>query len=256
MEVWTAVGLLALALGVGVYGAIIGAGGGFLMVAGLTLIFGLDGAVAVGTSVVTTFVIQASGALTYTRQGMVEWASAQWFVLGSVPVAFATGAWLADRIPQRGFDLIVGLLLVALAVFVVAVRSPGDDSGEPAPPNRASLVVSGSMIGTLSGGLGVGAGLVTVPLLSRLQRLSAHRSAATTTATGALSGLAAATGHSLAGTPRWGYLPMLLVGAAVGGRLGASKARDLTPRTVLSLLAVGLIAAGLPLLIRGAIALA
>ncbi len=251
MELWSALGLLALALGVGIYGSVIGAGGGFLMVAGLSLIFGLDGAVAVGTSIVTTLFIQASGALTYTRQSMVDWASARWFVLGSVPVAFASGAWLADRIPQRSFDLIVGVLLVALAIFVLVVRSPIDDAGAVLGPRRRALVGSGAAIGVLSGGLGVGAGLVTVPLLGRLQRLSAHRSAATTTATGAIAGLAASIGHGIVGNPRWSFLPMLILGAIVGGRLGATKARDLSPRVVLALLAVGLIAAGLPLLVRG-----
>ncbi len=229
MEVWTAFGLVALALGVGVYGSVIGAGGGFLMVAGLTLVFGLDGAVAVGTSVLTTLFIQASGAVTYSRQGLVDWVSARWFVLGSVPVAFATGAWVADRIPQRSFDLIVGVLLVALAAFVVTVRSPDEEGGSSRPPNRPGLTGSGAVIGVLSGGLGVGAGLVTVPLLTWMQRLSAHRAAATTTATGTIAGLAASTGHSLAGNPQWSYLPMLVLGAVVGGRIGARKAADLAP---------------------------
>ena len=58
MDIQTAVGLFLLALAVGTYGSIIGAGGGFLMVSGLVLAFDLTGATAVGTSIVTTLAIQ------------------------------------------------------------------------------------------------------------------------------------------------------------------------------------------------------
>lgn len=255
MDLLTAVGLLALALGVGVYGSIIGAGGGFLVVAGLTLFFGLSSAAAVGTSVVTTLFIQLSGAYTYARKGLIDWASAKWFVLGSVPVAFASGAWLANRIPQRTFDLAIGVMLLALAVFVVFVRSPSVPDGETLEPQRAMLTSSGGAIGILSGAFGVGAGLVTVPLLGRLQRLSAHRAAATTTATGAAAGIASTLGHAVANNPEWIYLPILIVGAVVGGRIGATNASRLSSQTVLVLLALGLVVAGLPLLIRGVQAL-
>lgn len=252
MDLWTALGLLTLALTVGIYGSVIGAGGGFLMVAALTLLFGFDGATAVGTSVVTTLFIQATGAYTYDRKGLVDRATASWFVLGSVPVAFASAAWLASRIPQRTFDVIVGVLLLTLAAFVVFVRTPSTAEGEILEPRRRPLTASGAAIGVLSGGLGVGAGLVTVPLLGSLQRLSAHRAAATTTATGAVAGLAASVGHLVASNVDLSAISFLIAGAIVGGRLGASNAKRLSAKTVVVLLAAGLVCAGLPLLVRAA----
>ncbi len=250
MDVQTAIGLFLLALTVGIYGSIIGAGGGFLVVAGLVLVFDLDGATAVGTSVVTTLAIQVTGAYTYTRKGLVERPVALWFVLGSMPVAFFTAVFIADRVPEATFELIIGLLLLALAGFVVLVRRPELPEGSTVEPKRAALTGSGSVIGVLSGALGVGAGLVTVPLLGWLQRLPAHRAAATTTLVGSLSGFAAVLGHTVAGNPRWSYLPFLLTGAVIGGRIGSSSAGRLSARTVLGLLAGGLVIAGLPLVVR------
>ncbi len=250
MDVQTAIGLFLLALTVGIYGSIIGAGGGFLVVAGLVLVFDLDGATAVGTSVVTTLAIQVTGAYTYTRKGLVERPVALWFVLGSMPVAFFTAVFVADRVPEATFELIIGLLLLALAGFVVLVRRPELPEGSTVEPKRAALTGSGSVIGVLSGALGVGAGLVTVPLLGWLQRLPAHRAAATTTLVGSLSGFAAVLGHTVAGNPRWSYLPFLLTGAVIGGRIGSSSAGRLSARTVLGLLAGGLVIAGLPLVVR------
>lgn len=250
MDVQTVVGLFLLAFAVGVYGSIIGAGGGFLVVAGLVLVFDLSGATAVGTSVLTTLAIQSTGAYTYTKKGLVVRPIALWFVIGSMPIALLSAMFVADRVPEDTFELIIGVLLVVLAAFVVLVRRPTSPDGSTVEPKRGALIVSGSAIGVLSGALGVGAGLVTVPLLGWLQRLPAHRAAATTTLIGSLSGLAAAVGHTVVGNPRWSFLPFLLTGAVLGGRVGSSSAGRLSERTVLTLLAGGLVVAGLPLVVR------
>ncbi len=249
MDVQTAIGLFLLAFTVGVYGSIIGAGGGFLVVAALVLVFDLRGATAVGTSILTTLAIQVTGAYTYSRKGLVERPVALWFVLGSMPVALLSAMFLADRLPDAAFELLIGSMLLVLAAFVVFVRPQHLPDGAAVEPKRAALTTSGSVIGVLSGGLGVGAGLVTVPLLGWLQRLPAHRAAATTTLIGSLSGTAAAVGHTVVGNPRWSFLPFLLTGAVLGGRVGSSSAGRLSERTVLALLAGGLVIAGVPLVI-------
>lgn len=249
MDANTAVGLFFLAFVVGTYGSIIGAGGGFLMVSGLVLIFDLSGATAVGTSVVTTLVIQATGAYTYTKMGLVDRPSAMWFALGSIPVSLLSAVFLADQIPEETFELIIGVMLLVLAAFVVFMPSVDAPDGTTVDPHRGALTASGGAIGILSGAFGVGAGLVTVPLLRSMQRLAAHRAAATTTLIGTLSGAAAAFGHTLAGNPRWNHLPFLLLGAVVGGRLGSTSAGRLSARTVLLLLAGGLLGAGVPLVL-------
>ncbi len=249
MDASTAVGLFLLAFAVGTYGSVIGAGGGFLMVAGLVLVFDLTGATAVGTSVVTTLCIQATGAYTYTKKGLVDRPTALWFAVGSIPVALLSAVFLADQIPERTFELIIGVLLLALAAFVVLVPSPDAPDGTTLPPRRGALAGAGSLIGVLSGGLGVGAGLVTVPLLGRLQQLSAHRAAATTTLVGTLSGAAATVGHTVVGNPEWSYVPFTIAGAVVGGRAGSLNAGRLSARVVLALLAVGLVVAGVPLIV-------
>jgi uncharacterized protein len=250
MDLPTAVGLFLLAFAVGTYGSIIGAGGGFLMVAGLVLLFDLTGATAVGTSIVTTLAIQLTGAYTYDRKGLVDRPTAMWFVLGSMPVALLSAVVVADRIPQESFEVLIGVFLLVLAGFVVFTPRPDVPPGKARAPRRVALATSGSAMGVLSGGLGVGAGLVTVPLLGWLQRLPAHRAAATTTMIGSMSGLAAAAGHAAVGNPRWGHLPFLITGAVVGGRLGSSSAGRLSERTVLALLAAGLVGAGVPLLVN------
>ncbi len=250
MDVELALGLVLLAFVVGTYGSIIGAGGGFAMVAGLVLFFDLTGAAAVATSSITILFVQSTGAITYHRKGLVDGPTVWWFVLGSVPVALLSAALLASRIPQRLFDALIGALLLVLAAFVVFVSSPTGEGVDGAEPRHKELAASGSLIGILSGAFGVGAGLVTVPLISWLRELRPHRATATTSAIGAISGIAASIGHIAARNPRWSFLPFVIAGAIVGGRLGAQSAHRLSERAVQVLLAGGLVAAGLPLLLR------
>jgi uncharacterized membrane protein YfcA len=250
MDLLTAIGLLFLATSVGVYGTIIGAGGGFLVVAGLVVIFDLSGATAVGTSVITTLFIHLTGAFNYNRKGLVDRPTAAWFSVGAVPVAFLSAAFLAKRIPQRTFEILIGLLLLALAVFVVARPSARGREDRRLPPQQKKLMGSGAVLGVLSGAFGVASGLITVPLLGWLQKLPTHRATATTTAIGAVTGLSSATGHAVAGNPRWSFLPFLIAGAVVGGRIGSNSAEKLSAAAVRGLIAAGLLAAGLPLLLR------
>jgi uncharacterized protein len=129
MDVGTALGLLALAFVVGTYGTIIGAGGGFVMIPALVLIFDLQGANAVGTGAVTLMVIGVTGAFSYNRRGLIARPVAGWFALGSVPFALLSGWLLANRIDSRAFTGILGVLLLGLAALVVLGPAMVQSSG-------------------------------------------------------------------------------------------------------------------------------
>lgn len=251
MDVALALGLVALAFGVGLYGTVIGAGGGFLMIPALILLFDLDGAEAVGTGAVALTTIGLSGAIAYDRKGMVERSAAGWFALGSVPVALLCAWQLANRIDGGAYNLLLGLLLIGLAALVIFGPRPTEDGQAALPARPERLMPAGALLGAMSGTFAVGAGLITIPVLSRLQRLSAHRATATTSATAACGGLAGSLGHTIAGNVRWTYALALAVGAFLGSRIAATKVHHrLSANTLLGLVAVGLIAAAIPLLIN------
>lgn len=256
VDVTTAIGLLSLALAVGVYGTVIGAGGGFIMVPGLLLLFDLEGAEAVGTGAVALMIVGFGGAVAYDRRGLVHREVAGWFAVGAVPAAMATGWLLAKRIDTQVFTGALGVLLAALAIFVLSgrFRAEGGADGSPMAPRRGALAAWGLTIGATSGTFAVGGGLVTVPLLARLQGLAPHRASATTTATAMASSAAASVGHTVAGNVVWGHAAVLVLGAFVGSTLGARLAGRLAERTILVLLAGGLSAAAVPLLVDAVLA--
>lgn len=259
MDPGVVAGLFALALLIGAYGSVIGAGGGFLLIPGLALLFGLEGAEAVGTGVVTLACLHGAGSLTYDRQGLVERSVAAWWASVAGPVALLSGWLLTNRLDSDVLLTIIGLLMIALAVFVV-VGSVGLGSvglgrpaveintGSPGEPRVGALLLGGSGVGFLNGAFAVGGGLIAVPYLARVQHLSAHRAAATTAAAGMVASSAATVGHALAGNIVWVYAPPLILGAVIGSSTGARLSPRLAPRTVMALLSAGLVAAGAPLI--------
>ncbi len=250
MDLQTAVGLLVLALLVGIYGTIIGTGGGFVLIPALVLLFDLEGAEAVGTGIAVLVAIGIAGTVAYDRAGLVERPVALGFSVGAVPVAVVSSWLLAPRIDPDTFDGVLGILLLALAVLVVAVPNRYNDTATTtSPPRRVPLAAAGTGVGLLAGTFAVGSGLITVPVIARLQKLSPHRAAATTQATTTLFTLAAVVGHTIADNVVWDYAVVLALGSVVGSTMGARIGPKLAPRTVLILLASGLILAGVPLLV-------
>ena len=246
---------MALALGIGMYGTIIGAGGGFLLVPALAVLFGLEPAAAVGTGALTLGLIRVTGGLGYHRQGLVQWPVAGWFALGAGPVALLSGWLLTERIDSQALLAFIGVLLLVLAAFVVVRYTVGGLGSGAAQgsvmiaPRKASLFAGGAAVGVMNGTFAVGGGLVAVPYMAKVQKLSAHQAAATTTAAGTVGSAAATLGHSFNGNVQWSFAPLLFVGALAGSWIGAKWAGRLSERVVMALLAAGLVIAGLPLVI-------
>ncbi|MEO0494140.1 MAG: sulfite exporter TauE/SafE family protein [Actinomycetota bacterium] len=250
MDPWTIVALISFAVVVGVYGTVIGAGGGFMLIPGLVLLFDLDGVEAVGTGAVTLAAIGVGGARTYDRAGLVDRRAAGWFAAGSVPAALFFAAIVADRIDADLFVDLLGVLLLLLAVFVLVMPTSFPDAEPPDDRSLRLLPIAGVGVGFLGGTFAVGGGLVTLPVLARLRRLEPHRAAATTAATAMLGSLASSTGHAIAGNVEWATALALAIGALAGSTFGARRAGRLPPRAVLLLVAAGLLATGIPLLLR------
>ena len=250
MDVVSVMALVAFGLAVASYGTIIGAGGGFILIPGLVVVFDLTGVEAVGTGALTLAAIGIGGARTYDRAGLVDRPAAGRFVLGSVPVAFLCGSLLAGRIDSDVLIDLLGVLLLGLAMLVVALPAAPVSGCEPAPRSLRWMPFGGVVVGFLGGTFAIGGGLITLPFLGHLRRLDPHRAAATTAATAMIGSLASSAGHTLAGTVVWSHVAVLAPSALVGSTLAAGQAGRLAPRTVLVLVAGGLVVAGVSLLVR------
>jgi hypothetical protein len=111
--------LLALqGLGVGVLTAIIGVGGGFVIVPALVLIAGLAMRVAVGTSLVIIALNALSGFAGYLGHVEIDWVLVGTFTALAAAGTVAGSFW-SRRVPQAKLKQMFAYLLVAVALYVL-----------------------------------------------------------------------------------------------------------------------------------------
>jgi uncharacterized protein len=124
----TTVGLLLLGLAVGVLSAILGIGGGIVLVPALVILFGLSQTEAQGTSLATIPLGAIIAAVIYHQSAPlrvpVVVAVAAGFVVGA-----ALGAKLIPYAPEAGLRLAFGGLLLYLALLFVFDLRPSHPVG-------------------------------------------------------------------------------------------------------------------------------
>ena len=156
--------LIVIGAAAGILSGLFGIGGGTIIVPMLTLWLGMQQKLAAGTSVAAILPTALVGATSYAVQGNVDWVAAICLAVGIVIGAQLGSYWLA-KVPtaalQWGF---MGFLLVVIVSlwFVVPQR---EDSIDVSVLTASLLVITGVFVGILSGLLGVGGGIVVVPVL-------------------------------------------------------------------------------------------
>jgi hypothetical protein len=114
--------LIPHALGVGVLTALVGAGGGFVIVPALLLIADVPIKPAVGSSLLIITLNALSGFLGYIGQVPIDWP-----LIGSFSATAAIGAIIGTRIlrrvPQRRIKQAFAILILVLGAYLIAQRT-------------------------------------------------------------------------------------------------------------------------------------
>lgn len=156
--------LLGLGAMTGLLSGLFGIGGGVLLVPLLVMLLRFPQRLAAGTSVAAILPAAVVGGIGYALQGHVDWVAAAALAVGMVMGA-QLGSYLLSRVPTT---LLRWLFMGFLAVIVVSlwlVVPQREDAIGMSPLIAALLVVTGFVTGVLSGLLGIGGGVVVVPVL-------------------------------------------------------------------------------------------
>lgn len=270
-----AVSHAALGLVAGTYGALIGAGGGFLIVPALLLGFGLPVHAAAGMSLCAVCAGGAAATLAHHRRRDLDWTTAWRLAAAAIPGA-VLGSMLAQSIPPPAFTLGFGLLLVVIGVAVAhRPDSPFVPSGERAAMYEAfmrlevevrrltdadgrtfaywvdlrrglPLAFAAGMISSLAG---IGGGVLLVPALIVWMRIPPPVAVGISSALLALSSFAGATAAALHGAIAWLPAVALSLGAIAGARLGVRIESRLSGRWIVRLLSIALVLLGLRMIL-------
>lgn len=260
---------------VGTYGTLVGAGGGFIIVPILLLLFAEDFTTtqASGTSLTVVFFNGISASVAYIRQRKIDYASAWRFAAATVPSAFL-GGQIAHYFGASAFKLIFGLLLVAVAIFLNLRPDPSKaralaDPSKPLPRgfvrrmlvdargqrydyafNLRNGILFSFGIGFLSSILGIGGGVFMVPAMVTLFGFPAQIAAATSSFVLVFTALAGVISHLLRGNVVFGPAIAMSVGVIVGAQVGAAISQRVQGRAIVRFLSIALLLTGIQLIVK------
>lgn len=230
---------VALAL-VAVLYAAVGHGGasGYLAVMALA---GVDPATMKPVALVLNLAVSCIGTVMFFRAGHFAWRLFWPFAVVSVPFAYLGGAL---HLSPGAFRLLVAAALAFAALrLILPVKNDSDSMKIPA---WWVVALSGSLMGLISGLIGVGGGIFLTPLLLLCGWARPKEAAAVSAPFIFVNSAAGLLGNvgSLANLPPampW-WLPAIVAGGIVGARWGSRVARPTQLRpTLAAVLAVAVL---------------
>lgn len=159
---------IALCIGIGLLAGLLsglfGVGGGTVIVPLLVLLLGFDQRLAAGTSLAAIIPTATVGVISYGLNGAVAWIPALLLAAGAVGGA-QLGTWLLPKVSQTVLRWVFVGFLAAVIVSLFLVIPSRDAQLDLTWWSGAALVVLGVATGTVSGLIGVGGGIIVVPVL-------------------------------------------------------------------------------------------
>jgi hypothetical protein len=254
---------------VGAYGTLIGAGGGFVLAPFLLLLEPTESPeIITSISLAVVFFNALSGSLAYARHGRIDYQAGRQFALATTPGAIL-GALSTAYLPRHVFDLVMGVLMI-MGAGVLLWRPLHDERRAATPdaryPPHTVVERDGSthtfaynprtgiwlsaLVGYLSSLLGIGGGIIHVPVLVHLLHFPVHIATATSHFVLAIMAMTGTVVHILTGAFAHGVrrTMALSLGVFVGAQVGAWCSHRLHGVWIIRSLALALGLVGIRLL--------
>lgn len=265
-------GLIALGIGVGLFGTLIGAGGGFILMPALLLLYPQtppEHLTAISLAVV--FFNALSGSESYAVMRRIDYKSGLMFAAATIPGA-VIGALNTGAVPRHAFNGIFGGVLLAGAVFLLIrpehrkLIALGDPRHHSHLVERHLVEANGQrydyafnpvlgiglsfVVGYASSFLGIGGGIIHVPALIYLLNFPVHIATATSHFILAIMALTGTLVHLWTGTLSHAARQTLslAIGVMIGAPLGAHLSNRIQGPWIVRCLAAALGLAGLRIL--------
>lgn len=267
--------LLALiALFSGIIGALVGLGGGIILVpatlfvgVNLGLIDGITPQTVVGLSVIMMIFIGLGSIITFMKKKTIDFKSGFLFFIGSAP-GTVLGALVNKNLEIKAFNLYFGILLIVLGTLLIVrgylkpvkwfvkhgkqrifVDSTGRTHTYGYPIWFALLLTFG--IGFASGLFGIGGGSIIVPATILLFLFPPHVAVGTSMLMVFLSAIFNSIMHITLGNVPWLYTIPVIPAAYIGAVIGAYFNQKMASETLVLVLRVILLLLGVRSIVDG-----
>jgi uncharacterized membrane protein YfcA len=248
------VALVFLGFFVGSFGTLIGVGGGFLLIPIFLLVLHYSPQQAIGTSLAIVFLNALSGTLAYIKQKKVFYDAGIRFSLSTLPGAII-GGYLASSFTGRIFSVVFGGLLIVVSLVMLGrtlscTIEEGNFDKTTFTYNRSLGIMLSLCVGFLSSVLGIGGGIIHVPILVYLLGFPCHIATATSHFILAFSTLFGFVTHMLLGNVLLAPAISIGFGAIIGAQFGAYLSLRVPSRPIVMMLAIALSVLGVRLILK------
>ncbi len=268
----TYLAFIALGFGVGAYGTLIGAGGGFVLMPILLLLFpekSPELLTSISLAIVFLNALSGSGAYAFMRR--IDYKSGLLFAVATIPGAIL-GALNTGGVPRRLFDAIFGVMLLIASVFLNLRPNLAENSRHVYHPDKHQMIrhlveadgvqfdyafnpwvgiLLSLFVGYVSSFLGIGGGIIHVPALVYFLNFPIHVATATSHFILVIMALTGTIVHIVNGTFGQGvhHMISLAIGVVLGAQVGARLSQFLKGTWIIRSLAVALGLVGLRILV-------
>jgi uncharacterized membrane protein YfcA len=259
----------------GVFGALLGLGGGIIVIPVLTLLFHIDIRYAIGASIVSVIATSSGAAAAYVREHMTNLRAAMVLEVATTSGAL-TGAYLAGKLNGRWLYIIFGLVMGYSALMMFRKRRETAGERTRAAPwadylrlhshyydealgrdivyrvvgTRVGLGLM-YLAGVVSGLLGIGSGALKVPAMDLAMRLPIKVSTATSNFMIGVTAAASAGVYFMRGDIDPFVAAPVATGVLVGATLGARLLGRLHSATIRVIFMVVLLWVSVQMLLKG-----
>lgn len=148
----------------GLASGLFGVGGGIIILPALIYLLGFDTKRAAGTSLLAIVLPSIVGVVSYSLEGNVDVLLSALLAAGSI-VGAPIGSWLLSKVRKRVVQWTFIAFIVAVIVSMFLVIPSRDAVVQIDILTGALLVVVGLLTGVTAGLLGIGGGVIVVPML-------------------------------------------------------------------------------------------
>lgn len=257
--------LIILGFFVGAIGTLIGAGGGFIMVPVLLILYpSLSSETLTGMSLVIVCCNAISGSVAYAYRKRIDYRSVVFFSIAATPGAIV-GSYVTSLIPRKSFEFIFGFVMIFISIYLLVSKSKNislvdiknklpirtliDREGKHHSISYSLKlgVILSAVVGFFSSLLGIGGGIIHVPTLVRWLNFPVHIATATSHAILAVISFVGVIEHLVRGDLNSvvRQIAWLALSVVVGAQLGAHLSHRAKDSLIIKALAVALLTVGI-----------
>jgi uncharacterized membrane protein YfcA len=249
---------------IGIAAALTGVGGGIFVVPLLNLLYGFNVVVyATATSLATIILTSIASTVNYTFQKRVYFRVGLVLAVATAPGAYAGAQLTSLPVIKQWLGAIFGVFLIIVAAQMVYRASSAKTvvrCGEKDNVFETTLLRNWKKIcvalilsffgGLASGLLGVGGGVILVPVMCYALDFPIHFSIPTSMFIMIFTSISGVTSYALQGEINWLFAVYLGIGSILGAQVGAYTSKKLSSRNLLVVFAAMLIIASINMILK------